>query len=449
MKKVLASALTSALVIGAASTTFAATNSFSDVPTDHWAYDAVSQLVADNIVDGYGDGTFRGQRNITRYEMAQMIARAMAKTTVVDTKTGEVKPAPNVSASDKALIDRLAAEFSDELNNLGVRVANLERNADMVKWGGKVEYTYTDVEYKRSGAKAKEHASDIMYRLEPSAEVNSHWHFNARIDGHVDTLSDTSTDLTLMRAFAEGDYGKFNIKLGRQAFYTNEHGLVHDTEFTGANLQFGSKFKVNLLGGRLQSDKFGVGRTTLTGDYLSGNDTYDVYGVNAQYDSNHWMLGAGYYYMKSDNFAYGFSDDVAYHTGYSKKLDEDKASIWSVNAGYKFSDKAQLWGAYAVNSKADDLDKSWQAEFDYGNYDDAAKKGNWSVYAAYRKYSDNVSLTPTGDGVARGVKGWEFGANYAIMKNVGLRAIYADGKVIDTTPKVDYRKIFGRVEFFW
>ena len=92
MKKSLISAITTALVVGAASTTFAAANPFSDVSSDHWAYDAVTQLAADGVIEGYGDGTYRGQRNITRYEMAQMIAKAMAK--------------GDVGATDKALIDR-------------------------------------------------------------------------------------------------------------------------------------------------------------------------------------------------------------------------------------------------------------------------------------------------------------------------------------------------------
>jgi len=65
MKKSLTAALTTALVIGATSTTFAASNPFSDVPADHWAYDAVTQLAADGVIEGYGDDTFRGQRNIT------------------------------------------------------------------------------------------------------------------------------------------------------------------------------------------------------------------------------------------------------------------------------------------------------------------------------------------------------------------------------------------------
>lgn len=65
MKKALVSALTTALVVGAVSTTFAAANPFADVPTDHWAYDAVSTLAADGVIEGYGTG-FKGDKNVTR-----------------------------------------------------------------------------------------------------------------------------------------------------------------------------------------------------------------------------------------------------------------------------------------------------------------------------------------------------------------------------------------------
>jgi len=52
MKKTMVAALAAALTVGAASTTFAAANPFSDVPRDHWAYDAVTQLAADGGVEG-------------------------------------------------------------------------------------------------------------------------------------------------------------------------------------------------------------------------------------------------------------------------------------------------------------------------------------------------------------------------------------------------------------
>ena len=132
MKKTLVSALTTALVVGAASTTFAAANPFADVPADHWAYDAVAQLYRDGIINGDGaTGTFRGDQNMTRYEMAKVVAMAMAKS--------DAGAADNNS---KALIEKLSAEFSDELANLGVRVANLEAKTDNVKWNGLIRYDW-------------------------------------------------------------------------------------------------------------------------------------------------------------------------------------------------------------------------------------------------------------------------------------------------------------------
>ena len=102
------------LVLGVAGTALAApSNPFVDVPAKHWAYDAVSKLAKSGIVDGYGDGTFRGDRTMSRYEMAQIVAKAMARSDKAD-------------AENKALIDKLSVEFAQELNNLGVRVAKLE-----------------------------------------------------------------------------------------------------------------------------------------------------------------------------------------------------------------------------------------------------------------------------------------------------------------------------------
>ena len=145
------------------------------MPADHWAYDAVSQLAADGVIDGYGDTTYRGSQQITRYERAQMVAKAMAKM--------------DISAADKALIDKLAAEFSDELNNLGVRVSNLERNADMVKWNGRARYTYWS---HRTEGEKRTNDDQLLLRLEPTAEVNQNWHVKARIDASTDLAKDSS-----------------------------------------------------------------------------------------------------------------------------------------------------------------------------------------------------------------------------------------------------------------
>ncbi|MBP5738796.1 MAG: S-layer homology domain-containing protein, partial [Abditibacteriota bacterium] len=54
-----------------------AQGAFVDVPTDHWAYDAVNQLQRVGIIVGYPDGTFGGKRAMTRYEFAVAIARLL------------------------------------------------------------------------------------------------------------------------------------------------------------------------------------------------------------------------------------------------------------------------------------------------------------------------------------------------------------------------------------
>ena len=63
--------------LGVSATAFAA-NPFSDVPAGHWAY-VVCKLAAAGIVDGYPDGTYKGDRTMTRYEMAQIVAKALVK----------------------------------------------------------------------------------------------------------------------------------------------------------------------------------------------------------------------------------------------------------------------------------------------------------------------------------------------------------------------------------
>ena len=103
MKKILAMAAAAALTCGVSAY---AANPFSDVSAGDWAYQAVTSLSEQGVVEGYPDGTFKGQQNMTRYEMAQIIARMLAKE-------------DQYNAEQRAMIDRLASEYADELNNLG------------------------------------------------------------------------------------------------------------------------------------------------------------------------------------------------------------------------------------------------------------------------------------------------------------------------------------------
>ena len=86
-----------ALLNGLAGTNMKADHStlFPDVPNNHWAYAAVSDLSRRGLVEGYPDGTFGGDRMLTRYEFAQIVYRAIQNGVVVD--------------------DRLVSEFGPEM----------------------------------------------------------------------------------------------------------------------------------------------------------------------------------------------------------------------------------------------------------------------------------------------------------------------------------------------
>ena len=428
MKKTLVSALTTALVVGAASTTFAAANPFSDVPADHWAYDAVTQLAADGVIEGYGDTTFRGQQNITRYEMAQMIAKAMART--------------DVSASDKALIDKLAAEFSDELNNLGVRVSNLERNADNVKWNGQARYRYWSQRYEqKDGSTKKQNNDQLNFRLEPSAEVNQNWHVNARIDAFTDPSKDTDATVKLARVWAQGDYKNFQVKLGKLPFFSTETaGMLFDDQFSGAQVTFGKNLKATLEAGRwnLNSANKQSNLNHATGQM--GDNAANYQGIALNGTAGKLYGGAAYRHFNSNVFKQT--------TGFEKNTDE--ANIWSVGAGYTFDKNWNLYGAYAKNEKAESDATAHNIQLNYKGAQ-KANKGSWGAYTAYRYMGQNVAFAPTyetflGNGV-NNVKGWEVGTEYVPFTNVTAAAYYFNGKKLDNDR--DAELLFGRVNFWF
>ena len=449
MKKSLVAALTTCLVTGATVTAFAAANPFSDLPADHWAYDAVTQLAEDGIVEGYGDTTYRGDRNITRYEMAQMIAKLMARY-------------PNAAGADKALLDRLAAEFSDELNNLGVRVANLERNADMVKWNGMMRYTYKSERHENGDKhqyKTKENSDTLKFRLEPTAEVNDHWHVKARLDADVDMTKDKGKSdghVTLKRVYAQGDYRNFQVKFGKMGLYPrNQMGMILDDEFSGAEVTFGKVVKVTLQAGRLDvNDTNNLLYNGAVNDGRYADDVANFQAINIGVDSGKLSADVGYINLNTDNLKgadfsqlYGLvQGDGRYNEGSNNK---DDAHIWYVDGRYQFTNSFGISAAYAQNTEADFQKYSWQGLI---HYKGARKedKGSWGLYTGYRREGLAASIAPSDDAIQNGQKGWEIGADYTIFKNVVGYVKYFRGKDMNVRGRDDTAQtLWGRVEFFF
>ena len=440
MKKNLVAAFATALTIGAALTTFAAANPFSDVPRDHWAYDAVTQLAADGVIEGYGDGTYRGDRNITRYEMAQMTAKAMAK--------------GDMSTSDKALVDRLAAEFADELNNLGVRVANLESRIDNVKWTGELRYTYQKKGGEGTGWTEAQSSNEILFRLDPEATVNDHWKVKARLDAAWDPSTDqgaknsddkADASVKLVRAYAAGHYGITDINAGLLPYYS-EQGVVLDDELSGVAVTVGADQKLTgtLLGGRVNLGDTSVGGTLA--DAGKGN----LLGLNLTWKAtDQFTLAGEYYHLSADR---GYADYPGTYT------DNSTQNIWGIGATYAFDQNVRLNGGYWKNQNFGDTyyahsnqgaaDHAWNVELGYKGAE-PENMHSFGLYAAYRYLGQGATIKPTFDGADWGEKGWEIGGNYTFAKNVVGSLLYFDGHKITDSDKDHVKKGWARLEYLF
>ena len=430
MKKTLVSALTTALVVGAASTTFAAANPFADVPADHWAYDAVAQLVQDGIINGYGDGTYVGDQNMSRYEMAQIVAKAMAKSDAADN-------------NNKALIDKLAAEFSDELANLGVRVADLEAKTDNVKWEGLVRYDWNTTNFASQHKHRETEENILKLRLEPTMTINENWTAHARIDADFqkdDVSEDVKKDIS--RAWTEGQYGKLNVKLGRFGTFSDaSHGLVMDDDVTGAEFTYAptEAWKVKATAARTNVINPGVAKT------VNDKNESTYWAVEADYANGKWDAGVGYHNVLA--------------TKTSQEAGEDNGSfhIIDLGVGYAFDKNVKLTGDYAwgpsQNKYANAANSAYSIQLNYKGAD-AADAGSWGAYVAYRQLAPFATLVPTYDFKAGAadlytLKGWEIGADYAFAKNIIATAKYFNGKDTEKTNDDKATGVFTRVDFMF
>lgn len=426
-KHILAAAL-SALVVTSANSCFAAANPFSDVPADHWAYDAVSQLARDGVIEGYGDSTFQGNKKITRYEMAQMIAKAMAK--------------QDVSSTDKALIDKLSSEFSDELDNLGVRVANLERSSDNVKWSGSFMQKYMKKyqTYKKGdGDKIVRNSSggpwyEKEFDLNMAAKIpGSDWTAHAAIvtkwgsDGsggskgtgfndERDIPDDwnggdsRSNENRLDKVWVEGNLGKTGqyVKLGDFQPWTM-NGFVNDANVKGASAEhWGKNYATHIFGGRLDvkdwdmamyvqpdyangySDASNNGAWTAKGiqpytDFVRKHDTtkftYDSstgnwgganggtdFGGDNGYDAAGWKIKAHRKDIMGAVFDYTFNKKVNGSLGYygfrSAAYDGDWLHIGAGLLNYKLVRNLNLEMMYARGNQGGH-DDAWNVELQF------------------------------------------------------------------------------------
>ena len=384
MKKSLVLAM--AMALGVTASAYAA-NPFSDVPAGHWAYDSISKLAAAGVIEGYGDATFGGDKLMTRYEMAQIVAKAMAK---------------------GANVDKLAAEFAEELDNLGVRVAKLEKKADNVKVAGEVRYHYmsTDSEFEHQ----------LRSRIFINGQINEDWSYTGMLQNIQDFKNNTGDEGTsFKRAFVEGKLGGVAVKAGRyDAFFAD--GNIYDTEADGLELSYGDKVKMTgFVGKGTDAETELAGKTidSTYGKYLGAEISAELNDVNAK---------IGYFKYK----------DMFENSAEGKGMDN---KILYVGADYTVGDV----NVAAMYLKGDTNSKYEQK---FGKADDdglvvtlsykgaeADEVGSWGLFATYYNQGGQTYVAHTTDANTfdnNGFKGYGIGANYTFAKNMVGTVVYYD-----------------------
>lgn len=388
MKKILAIAAVAALTAGVSAY---AANPFSDVSTSDWAYQAVSQLSDQGIVEGYPDGTFRGQRNITRYELAQIIARLMANE-------------DQFNAEQRATIDKLAGEYADELDNLGVRVSNLEAKVGNISWSGDARMKW-DEGYKADGS--TEDNFNGRMRINAHAQVNDSTYVDGLLRTDMDFKNDNDSANTYMqRLYVHHDFGSHvGVNIGKYAEFFGQTGMFYDSDLKGAELTYTANDAFSLTAG--------YGRFA---DWDGADAINDVVPENTEF---------GYAQIN------GAAGRFAYSLDYIKGNGDAKVNTWGAGLTIGLTDKFDVFGDYFKNTDADGDPDAWTAGLGYGHQDDA-RVGSFRVSVArvdaeknavLGGYTYDVSaLDALSD--AKSVKFWNAAADVTVAKNVRLHGEY-------------------------
>ena len=431
MKKSLVLAM--AMALGVTASAYAA-NPFSDVPAGHWAYDSINKLAAAGVIDGYGDGTFGGDKLMTRYEMAQIVAKAMAK---------------------GANVDKLAAEFADELDNLGVRVANLEKKADNVKITGELRFRYVnqdgamsrserggdnDNRYSVVWGNKSNHVADLRSRIWINGMINDDWTYTGMLENTQD-LSDNAgnEDTKFQRAYVDGKLGGMAVRAGRYNLVIAD-GNIYDTRADGLELSYGNKLKLKGFAGKATDDITVVpymetrGNDTLTGDITNGGKYWGL-AVEGELAKG-LKATAGYTQFK--DMGTGF---VESHGGAFGKTDIDNG-IWHAGLSYDIGHfnlsamylKGDL-SADKINEENEEINPAIDRYLDDDGFviglsykgAKAEDAGSWGAWAKYYDQGAQTYVAHTTDANTFGMtgfKGFGVGANYTIAKNIVANVAY-------------------------
>lgn len=390
-----------AMALGVTASAYAAGNPFSDVPAGHWAYDSISKLAAAGVIEGYGDDTFRGDRLMTRYEMAQIVARAMAK---------------------GADVGKLGAEFADELDALGVRVAALEKKSDNVKITGEIRYHWarSNRNYLDTGSNDGRRGTGLRSRVYFNGQINDNWKYVGRIENQQwfdNNGNDGGVNFNVAKV--EGRLGGVKVMAGHDDDVFAD-GYIFDGEYDAIKLSYGDKWYINGAYGKLTDLNDGI----VPPNYASNR--FMAFEAGSNIEDSFVNAKAGYLRAKLGNVAV-------------QPFPGDNIGIWYLAANFNIAKDLALDAMYLRSNKETanggrTSKNGYVVGLGYKGADES-EPGSWGLSAKYYNQGRGTYLAHTIDGFTdwnSGFKGWSIGGDVALAKNMVLGVTYYHTKAKDS-----------------
>ncbi|MDF2875419.1 MAG: S-layer y domain protein [Sporomusa sp.] len=447
LKKKLAVALAFVSLVSFTGSAFAATpNPFGDVPAKHWAYEAVSKLKQDGLIDGDGKGAFQGDRTVTRYEMAQMVARA-------------VWNAEKASAEDKALIDKLSAEFTGELKSLGVRMDTLEKKSEKLTFNGFLhlsEQIWDNTgDFKNTTGLTGDtpHPRDGHY---PALGIDLYVNYKVNDKWQVKIEDEAVRDFRSGGYWSNGGVADGSVSAAQRNGQMYAEGVVGATTVKAGKFDYGAAYGLMVAQGRkgVEGVQFAVGdksKTILTYGYFRqgwvGNAT-NPYIISSTTDNRYAALEFDTPISQDANFK------AAYHNittdGADSKVLSDNIRLWEVGADKIIAKDLQLFATYG-QSNASSQNKAYIAGLNYKRAD-LNTPGSYGLTARYIRAEAKSSIAPDNYWVSKydwGLEGPELSGMVMFDKNVGMMFWAASLKATDNIHSGKLNTVKAELDFFF
>ena len=417
MKTKVLAALAATMAVGA--TCAFAANPFVDVPSDSWAYKSVVELADAGIIQGVDGQYFQGNRNITRYEAAEMVAKAMAHM-------------DKASVEQRALINKLADEYADELNNLGVRVSALENRVGNVKLTGdaRVRYIHQDSDDKGKGKVKNDNSWSYRVRVRANAQVNDRTKVVYGVSTNNVSFADNSTasdsdndNIFTDRAYVDYNFGgnNWDLKVGRDEYDMGggrAYGFLYGDTFDGAQLKYtNDKFAATAGYGKFKEGVMGGDNN----DYLEGDSaaTKTGYGELEGFFGGGRAAGSAvgvYYNDFSGNKSFNFDDAWGAYGSLNLGKWNALANYEKYNSENSKADDPEVWVGKITYNKANfATPKSWDAWVEYLNADNGFGDKTHAFIGSTQSWRNGNLLN--------NVKSWGVGADYTFAKNAQFQVM--------------------------